>query len=245
MIIWKKKLIECCKCHKKYSFDDNLFYHLKEYILVCPNCNLMHKVDIQLLGKEYEGLKKVDKLNLTAIDIGVEAKDRSSQYAGRYTVINKENPANESGKITSIEIFAKTGYAAVNFEIATFYVVSGNNLSTRSSVVIGPVTVGSKQIFTKDVNGNDISLDVVIGDYIGECPASTSYIEADFSGGGGTWNYNGDKIPCTNQAFDLATTRVISLYGTGATPAGWPHKWNGVTIGKLNGAVISKWNGVA
>ena len=64
MIFWKKKLIECCKCHKDYSFDNNLFYHLKEYILICPNCNLMHKVNIQLLGKEYKGLKRVNKLNL-------------------------------------------------------------------------------------------------------------------------------------------------------------------------------------
>ena len=37
---------------------------------------------------------------------------------------------------------------------------------------------------------------------------------------------------------------TLLTYGDEET-AGWPHKWNGVTIGKLNGAVISKWNGVS
>ena len=44
-----------------------------------------------------------------------------------------------------------------------------------------------------------------------------------------------------NSLFDTLLT-----YGDEETaPAGWPHKWNGVTIGKLNGAVLTKWNGVA
>ena len=65
MSIWRRRLIKCCKCGKDYSFDNNLFHHLKEYILICPNCNLMHKVNIELINKKYEGLKKVDKLYLS------------------------------------------------------------------------------------------------------------------------------------------------------------------------------------
>ena len=231
MIIWKKKLIECCKCHKRYSFDDNLFYHLKEYILVCPNCNLMHKVDIQLLGKEYEGLKKVNKINLTAIDIGSAATVRTANLTNNYTWVDKNNSANATGKITKLAFYTSAGLDGV--EVATFYVVSGNNLSTRDTQSIGKVGGGYQEVA--------VDLDVNIGDWIGV--TYTSGYLRQTGAFGAYWYVAGDKIPCTNQVFTLGST-TFSLYGTGAT-LGWPHKWNGVTIGKLNGAVISKWNGVA
>ncbi len=206
MIIWKKKLIECCKCHKRYSFDDNLFYHLKDYILVCPNCNLMHRVDIQLLGKEYEGLKRVDKLNLTAIDIGSAAVNRG--YAQNpYTVVDTNNPANANGKITSIELYVNT--ALTGCQVAIFYVVSGTNLSTRSTVAIGNVGVGYN-IFT-----DGISLDVQEGDFIG-IYFSTGRLDRDDTGLG-YYAKSGDNIPCTNAAFSFYGQNTISLYGTGET----------------------------
>ena len=207
MIIWKKNLIECCKCHKKYSFDDNLFYYLKKYILICPNCNLSHEIDIKLLEEKYDRLKKINKLNLTAIDIGGAATDRASLRTNNFTYVAKDNPANETGTITSIEIWAVNDL--VNCEVATFFVVSGDNLSTRDTETIGAVTSGSKQTF-------GVSLDVEAGDYIGMYYGSGN-VETDFSGYAGLWQANADYIPCTNAAFTVAAGDAISLYGTGAT----------------------------
>jgi len=235
MIIWKKKLIECCKCHKRYSFDDNLFYHSKEYILICPNCNLMHKVDIQLLGKEYEGLKKVDRLNLTAINIGAIPK-YGDGLSYNFTLINKNGPANGTGTITSVQIYAKDNMS--NCKVAIFQTVSLNTYTTRSNVTIGSVPAGA--VRTRAVN-----LLVQEGDLIGMfyTAGTVCYV----AGGLGYKILQFDRIPCTNLAFgDGGAANTMSLYGTGTTPpVGWPHKWNGVTIGKLNGAVISKWNGIA
>ena len=143
---------------------------------------------------------------MAAIDIGSAAIDRAGTAAAAYTLIAVENPANLSGKITSIEIWAATDL--VNCEVATFYVVSGTNFSTRSTQSIGAVTAGSKQTFAVD-------LDVQAGDYIG-IYYTAGTIERD-SAGSGYWTVALDAIPCTNQAFTLTADRTMSLYGTGAT----------------------------
>jgi len=167
------------------------------------------------------------------IDIGMPAIDRAST-APEYTWVNIGNPANESGTITSIEIWANS--ALTNCEVATFYVVSGNNLSTRDTEVIGSVTGHSKQTFV-------VNLDVQVGDYIGAY-YTVGLLERDSSGFGGCWMNTGDCIPCTNITFTLRAGEAISLYGTGATVAAGI-KWNTVTISKWNGQVITKLNGLS
>jgi len=127
------------------------------------------------------------------IDIGMPAINRGTT-ASTYTWVNIGNPANESGTITSIEIWAMD--TLENCEVATFFVVSGNNLSTRDHELIGNVTKGSKQTFSVD-------LDVQAGDYIG------AYYTC--------WMKTGDNIPCTNLTFSNRSGEAISLYGTGAT----------------------------
>lgn len=166
------------------------------------------------------------------IDIGMPAIDRGST-ASTYTWVNIGNPTNESGTITSIEMWANTNLT--NCEVAIFYVVSGNNLSTRDTEVIGSVTGNSKQTFM-------VSLDVQIGDYIGAYYTVGS-LERDSSGFDGCWMKTGDNIPCTNAAFTLRAGEAISLYGTGETVA-VGIKWNTVTISKWNGQVITKLNGM-
>jgi len=243
MIIWKKKLIKCCRCHKDYSFDENLFYHLKKYILVCPNCNLMHKVDVQLLGKEYEGLKKIDKLNLTAIDIGSEAINRATAPSGTgVTMIFKTNPADYSGKLTSFELWFDSTYGnATGVKVGTFS-GSGTSYTPRDVVSIGNVTAGSKQTFTGK------SCNVVVGDFIGIYYAAGDIEFTLDAGGDGNYYKVGDQFGAGTQTYTAfggtGFTGLASIYGTGET-VGWAHKWNGVTISKLNGAVISKWNGIA
>ena len=142
----------------------------------------------------------------TAIDIGVEAISRSDGITE--TIINKGNPANATGTITSVEIYAY--YLSMdNVEVATFYEVSENHFTTRDSEVIGAVTTGAKRTFV-------VSLDVVAGDYIGLYVPS-GYLAWDASGGDGIWVVGGDNIPCTNTAFGFNAGNIVSVYGTGVT----------------------------
>lgn len=166
------------------------------------------------------------------IDIGTAAIDRGSALYYSRTFVNQDNPANASGSITSVEIWAYTDIT--NCEVAIFYVVSGNNLSTRDTEFIGTVTAGSKQTF-------EVNLDVEVGDYIGIWVPAGS-IEYDNTGGGGMWRNEEDQIPCTNVTFTSYADYAISLYGTGTTAVGWDHKWNTQTISKWNTKEFTKWN---
>ena len=78
---------------------------------------------------------------MAEIVIGSEAINRADFYGAGGTRVVKDNPANGSGTITSIEIWAKASLS--DCEVAIFYVVSGNNLSTRDTETIGSVTGGS------------------------------------------------------------------------------------------------------
>lgn len=144
---------------------------------------------------------------MALIDIGNPAVDWDSQCVSGYTYILCDNPANASGKITQIELWAAT--ELTNCEVATFYVVSGNNLSTRDSQNIGTIPAGSKQTRTVD-------LTVVAGDYIGF--TAVGNLGRMDSGGHDYWYRSSDTIPCTNQLFTFhETNRKLSLYGTGSS----------------------------
>jgi len=151
-----------------------------------------------------------------AVDIGMSAINRDLAYAiSAATTFNVENPANATGKITSIEIYANSNLS--NVEVATFFEVTPGYYSTRDNVTIGSVTAGSKQTFTVDSGSNPISLDVQTGDFLG-IKSTAGNIEWDFTGFNGIRFVLGDKIPCTNEAFDLNSDDAISLYGTGTEP---------------------------
>jgi len=172
------------------------------------------------------------------IDIGSGAIDRAD-YDQFYTNVDCGNPANADGTIDTIEIWAHSNLTGC--EIGIFYVVSGNTLSTRSNVTIGNVTSGSKQTFTQDFEGNPISLEVHEGDYLGIYQASgaISYSEEGLTS---AWYKSGDQIPANNVTFSITTTCDFSIYGTGTTVVGWPHKWNTQAISKWNTKEIMKWN---
>ncbi|PKP62238.1 hypothetical protein CVT91_00170 [Candidatus Atribacteria bacterium HGW-Atribacteria-1] len=140
------------------------------------------------------------------IDIGNVAENRTGSWGTtNITMVERDNPANLSGKITSVEIWAYSDMT--NVEVAIFYVVSGNNLSTRSNAYIGNVTSGAKRTFT-------VSLDVEAGDYIGIYWYNGDMEET--SSGVQTWYLAGDSIPCTNLTFTLTSGSFThSLYGTG------------------------------
>lgn len=175
---------------------------------------------------------------MALIDIGAAAIDRGSYSYTNYTIVGKENPANDTGTIIIVEIWAASNLS--NCEVATFENLFGNYLSTRDTETIGSVTSGSKQTFS------GLDMDVQTGDYLGVY-FSSGEIEEDTSGDG-FWRASGDSIPCTGEEFASLINRTISLYGT-SEAAGWSGKVSGVTnpakvmgVAKAN---IAKVKGVA
>jgi len=149
------------------------------------------------------------------IDIGSEAIERDSSFGAPSTLINKDNPANASGKITCVEIYASLTGDLENCEVATFYRLDPDNypnkFTTRDTYVIGAVTGGSKQTF------DTIDLDVEKGDYLG-ITFTTGSIELSPTGSGysGVWYKGGDYIPCSNITFGIYSGATISLKATNA-----------------------------
>jgi hypothetical protein len=148
----------------------------------------------------------------TAIDVGSAAinGDTTSILA---TLVSRDNTANETGVITSVEIWAETNLA--NCEVATFDEGASSILTTRDTEAIGSVTADSKQTFV-------VNLTVSTGDMIGIYFSSGSMDITGDAGAVGTYYLAGDQIPCTGADFSLygpAPMKRVSLYGTGATPA--------------------------
>jgi hypothetical protein len=144
---------------------------------------------------------------MAAIDIGDEPTDRASNDPPGYTMVPKGNPANDTGTIDTVELWVNQ---PGTFEVATFYVVAGTNLTTRASASLGALG-GSYNIIT------GLSLAVQTGDYLGYHSADGS-LDRGATGGLGTLYKAGDYIPCTNAAFTDTADYVTSLKGTGSTP---------------------------
>ncbi len=153
------------------------------------------------------------------IEIGSPAIFGDLTLGPNWTHINKNNPANISGKITNVEIYASESLE--NCEVATFYIVSENVFSTRDTHAIGNVTGGSKQTFP----GLDITVEK--GDYIG-IVFTAGALYNNSSGGDGRWYTSGDYIPCTNKIFSFSSFDIISLCGTGE---GFPPVVNSLFFG--------------
>lgn len=150
---------------------------------------------------------RTTEVALIPLDIGSPAIARASLTTAGYTMILTENPANRSGIILSIEIYAAVSCEAL--EVGIFYSTGANKFTTRSNVAIGAVAAGSKQTF-------EVSLAVEAGDYIGFYEP-TGRLERTDNIGEGYWYVQLDAIPAVDQSFTDGTglTRTISLYGTG------------------------------
>ena len=140
------------------------------------------------------------------IDMGHLAINRNDYGNYGITRVDKLNPSNADGEITSVEIYVNTAMTGV--EVATFYVVSGNNLSTRDHVNIGSLSVGYRQI--------NVNLEVKKGDYIG-IYFTSGRIDINNAGSNGYWYIAEDHIPCINIAFNPTPDPglELSLRGTG------------------------------
>ena len=142
----------------------------------------------------------------TAIDVGSLATNRSSSDSG-YTNVDMANPADYTGTITSIKIWANGDMTGL--KVGTFS-ASGDDLTVRDTEVIpGTVLEGAERTYVVDI-------DVVAGDYIG-CYFTGGSIDYDSSGGSGVWYLSGDHMDASSETFTEAEADAQSLYGIGAT----------------------------
>lgn len=168
---------------------------------------------------------EVDYSDVKVIDIGSPATYRGALYSGdpdTHTIIVKENPANASGEITTIEIHAFSGYTMTDVIVATFTQVAFkpiyDKFTARDHVhladIPGDSPFSQKTTRTVDIDGNPISLDVAEGDFIGIW-FDDGGIRASPTGEVGQWWLPGDQTSCNELTFGFAEDMTISLCGTG------------------------------
>ncbi len=149
--------------------------------------------------------------NLPAIDMGSAATNRYNGLILGYTYLSLDNPANLSGTITSIEIWAHAAMSGV--KVGTFYLSDPINLfyKCRDAVTIGNVTAGSKQTFV-------VSLAVGAGDLIG-IYYSGGGISHQVMGGAGLRLRLGDLVtPGSEAPYPLFSGLAMSLYAAFVPP---------------------------
>lgn len=177
---------------------------------------------------------------MAVIIVGDSPINRGDKWELVWTAVNWANPADGTGIITEVQVYVDVA-PVTDFVIGIFYVVSGNNLTTRSHVAWGNIVGTGLQTL------GPLNLPIVVGDYIG-CEYTSGAIDRDIAGGAGLWFYMGLCIPCVNQAFNPQANHTLSLRGTGVT-SGWTGKVSGVTNpAKVMGvgvANIAKVKGVA
>lgn len=163
---------------------------------------------------------------MAVIDVGPGATGRSSYYI-TYTFLCVDNPANDTGTLDTIEIYASSVMSGT--KVGTFY-GSSTSWTPRDYESIGTVSSGSKQTFTGlncDVETNDL-----LGVYF-----SSGNIYADKSGYSGLYAKSGDQFGAGTQKYTLVSGDAVSIYATGATAAaGHPtmKRWGGVPFMRLN-----------
>ncbi len=146
------------------------------------------------------------------IDVGPAVIDRGAYGNYGNTMFDVDNPANATGTITSITVWANTNI--VGLRVGTFYLSSGTTYICRDSEACGNITAGSAQTVS------NLTINVSAGDYIG-CYFASGRIEHDTSGYGGTYQVTGEYIdPGDSASYTAYAGDASSLNGTGSEPAG-------------------------
>lgn len=145
------------------------------------------------------------------IDVGAAPVDRLYWVPGGATYVDKHNPANASGTLHSVKVYAHEDIT--DLIVGTFYITNGNTLKCRDSEAIGDVEAGAERTFT------GLSITVQEGDYIG-CYYSGGAIECDIEGYTGLWDIYREYIDPGDEAdYSFTAGLAISLYGYGDIPA--------------------------
>lgn len=140
------------------------------------------------------------------IDVGSEVIDRSSYLMSGYTRVVNNNPANDTGILDTIELWAVTNLAGCI--VGTLY-GSGIGWTCRDVETIGAVTAGSKQTFTGK------SLNVQTKDIIGTYHTS-GQLERD-TGGSTLLFKSGNHLSIGEYLAYSSSSGNMSLYATGVT----------------------------
>ena len=148
---------------------------------------------------------------MQAIDVGPGAIDRESTHGAGTTVIDLANPANRTGLLASIEIWAQANMSGI--KVATFY-GSGTSYTPRDVVSLADVTAGSKVTRTVDASSDPIALSVEAGDYLG-IYYSGGVIEMGPIVGSDLYYKDGDQTGAGQQTYTLLyEDKAISIYAT-------------------------------
>jgi hypothetical protein len=178
-----------------------------------PSTEIINTINSRLEGFEITGAQipaNGEFIKPMSISIGSGAIDRVTQGTP-YTIIDKGNPANATGTLTSVSIYVNSNLGALS--MATFYLVSGTNYSTRDYVDLGNTLTGL-------ITFSPVSIDTTLGDYLGYT-CTTGYVDRDTTGTNMCWYDDGDMIPCTNNTF-FVYDMTYSLSGTGTESGGTP-----------------------
>ena len=168
------------------------------------------------------------------IDMGMPAIDRPAREGPDITLIDAENPADASGIIDTVEIWA---YAKLTgCKVGIFQKTGANKFRCRSVAYLGTVAAGSKQTF------DNLDLDVRMGDFIAIYFSGGSIDESALDevtypkGCYGTW---GDILTpgLETDGIDHAPGRALSLHAFATLyPLKVETTYTGVTYVKSNTA---------
>jgi len=144
---------------------------------------------------------------MAVIDIGPGASERPEYLTAGSTVIDKNNPANLSGRITEVKLWANSIMGSV--EVGIFTQVDTDIFTSRSNSLLNSGNNVPIGLQTYAVN-----LAVEAGDFIGLYWVGGG-IKRNDAGYLGNWYKTGDNIPCTATSFGFSASRALALEGSG------------------------------
>jgi len=143
------------------------------------------------------------------IDIGPGATNRNTYSNAGITYIDLANPANLTGIIDTLQIWANSNLP-VGTKIGTFYLSGGQYACRAYYTTTSIITSGAVRTLT------GLSIAVQAGDYLGIYFA-TGRIERASTGGSGVLWKGGDQFGAGLQTYATFASYAISIYGTGNT----------------------------
>lgn len=165
-------------------------------------------------------------------DINVETSNGTAVNFFGNTCINRYLAVPQDVLISTCKIFTPNDLTDLCFGF--FYGTWRTSMYCRSAVNVGTAPAGFCSIFT------GLELEALANDYIAAYYSSTGYYNNLTLGGFSS----GNILSAGSGPYSFSgTTWVPKIYGQGVIPdAG--KKWQGITISKWNGTVVSKINNV-